>query len=216
MQRENTRILFEYWNELRGNRSAPERREIEPTKIRQALSSTFILEAQDDGEFNFRLAGSHLCSSYCRELKNRSFNNLWQQKDRDAIGTLIHAVTDDCAVALVTFEATTETNNHLTYETILLPLSNNGTTQSRILGSMQAFDEPYWLGAHPVLEQRISGLRLIWPNDLNSDEFKMPAPRSEFTFGQTGEGDLTGVPARIHGRQARRYSHLAVIDGGRN
>lgn len=217
MQRESSRILFDYWNELRGERQAPERREIEPTRIRMALSNTFILEAADRNDFNFRLAGSHLCSAYCRELKNRSFVNLWQQKDRDAITTLIRAVTDDCAVALVTFEGTTSSNNRLAFETILLPLAHNGSTQTRLLGAMSAFDEPYWFGAQPMMEQKITGLRLIWPDDLKREEFS-PRPY-EPVFGMVNSGfsgGISGVPAKVHGNNARRYQHLAVIDGGRN
>lgn len=215
MQSESTRILFDYWNELREGRNAPERREIEPTRIRSALSNTFILEAIETGEFSFRLAGSHLCSAYCRELKNRSFSTLWHDKDRDAIGTLIRAVTDDSAVALVTFEGTTANNNKMSFELVLLPISHNGTTQTRLLGGLSGFDEPYWFGAQPILEQRITGLRLIWPDDLNQPQF---TPRE--TYGDVAvvggtQAEFTGIPAKIHGRDARRYNHLAVIDGGR-
>ncbi len=223
MQRESTKILFNYWNEIRGSRSAPERKDVEPTKIRQALGNTFILESRenlDDGEFAFRLAGSHLCSAYCRELKARSFSKLWHKRDRDAINTLIKAVTEDHAVALVTFEGTSSSANKMTFETILLPLRHNGSSSNRILGAMSAMDEPYWFGAQPIVEQRITGLRLIWPDDFAARE----------SFGQT-PGQLRGIAmgehnppgarhapvlSRVHGVDARRYAHLSVIDGGRN
>ena len=93
MQKKSTKTLYDYWNKLRGSRSAPERRSIEPTAIRDALAYTFILEASGDDDFAFRLAGSHLCAAYCRELKSRPFSSLWSQKDGDAIATLMRAVT---------------------------------------------------------------------------------------------------------------------------
>ena len=83
MQKASTKALYDYWNGLRGTRSAPDRRDIDPTRIREALSSTFILELSDRGEFDFRLAGSHICAAYARELKGRSFSRLWHQRDRD-------------------------------------------------------------------------------------------------------------------------------------
>lgn len=217
MQLSATKILFNYWNNLRGSRSAPERRNVDPTKIRTALSNTFILEADQAQGFSFRLAGSHLCSAYCRELKARPYLNLWHLKDRDAVATLIKAVTDDHAVALVNFEGTTATAKKISFETILLPLRHNGASNIRILGSMASQDEPYWFGAQPILEQRITGLRLIWPDDQGL----------QGVFGDLGSpfvpeigtgplGAATSVPATVHGINARRYAHLAVIDGGRN
>lgn len=216
MQRASTRILFDYWNELRGSRGAPERKDVDPTRIRQALSNTFILESDDGVDFRFRLAGSHLCSTYCRELKGRPFSKLWHDKDRDAIGTLIRAVTEDFAVALVTFEGTTSANDRMSFESILLPLRHNGTSMARILGGMSAMDEPYWFGAHPVLEQRITGLRLIWPDDLSpGDNLAAFNAEMEADVAVAGDASITAVPARVHGREARRYQHLAVLDGGR-
>ena len=95
MQKTSTKTLFDYWNTLRGARSAPDRRDIDPAQIKSALANTFILELDERNEFSFRLAGSHLCAAYARELKGRSFTQLWHPRDRDAMGTLIRAVTAD-------------------------------------------------------------------------------------------------------------------------
>src|SRR5690348_7841405 len=156
MQKESTKALYEYWNALRGSRSAPDRRDIDPTKIRSALTNTFILEFNDASEYDFRLAGSHICAAYARELKGRSFTRLWHPRDRDAMDTLIRAVTEDHAVALITFSGMTAINTRMSVETILLPIRHNGSTQTRMLGAMTALDEPYWFGVQPVVEQRIT------------------------------------------------------------
>lgn len=214
MRKPSTRELFNYWNELRGTRSAPERRDIDPTRIRHALANTFILEAVD-GDFRFRLAGSHLCSVYCRELKGRSFVKLWHDRDRDAIETLIKAVTDDHAVSLVTFSGTAQSNSNLSFETILLPLRHNGTTNSRIIGALTAMDEPYWLGLHPILEQRISGLRLIWPDDHAADLGNEDLSAGLGTRVSPFASKVVEMP-RPSTAGRRRYAHLAVIDGGKH
>lgn len=217
MQMKSSNTLFDYWNQLRGARSAPERRNIDPTCIRDALAYTFILESKGDERFNFRLAGSHLCSSYCRELRSRSFSELWNERDRDAIGTLVRAVTDDHAVAVVTFQGTTDTGTSMRFEMVLLPLNHNGASNTRILGAMTAIDVPYWFGSQPITDQRISGLRLIWPDDVQTQ-----APERDLSAAVGNDiawnnPDVThGTPAKIHGLNARRYGHLAVLDGGRN
>ena len=170
MQKASTKTLYNYWTKLRGSRSAPDRRDIDPTPIREALASTFILELNERNEFDFRLAGSHICAAYARELKGRSFTRLWHLRDRDAIDTLIRAVTEDHAVALVTFQGTSSVHSRIAMETILLPIRQNGITSTRLLGAMTAIEEPYWFGTQPIMEQRITGLRLIWPDDLSIED----------------------------------------------
>jgi hypothetical protein len=220
MQKNSTKALYDYWNSLRGARSAPDRRDIDPARIKSALSNTFILELNDSDEYSFRLAGSHLCSAYARELKGRSFNNLWHPRDRDAIETLIRAVTEDHAVALVTFQGTTPIHSKASFETILLPIRHNGSTSSRLLGAMTAMDVPYWFGVQPIMEQRITGLRLIWPDEVAAGglaaDIAASLAEDVAALAPTGTGSgLTPMAAMVYGRAARRYAHLAVIDGGR-
>jgi hypothetical protein len=216
MQKTSTRQLYDYWNSIRGARSAPDRKDIDPTRIREALANTFILELDESDKFSFRLAGSHLCTSYCRELKGRSFSGLWHERDQDALDTLIRAVTEDHAVALVTFQGMTALHTKVNFETILLPLRHNGSTHTRLLGAMTAVEEPYWLGVQPVMEQRITGLRLIWPDDVALEDSVRDVAAS---VGHHGGFDShvapAAMPAVVYGRTARRYAHLAVIDGGR-
>lgn len=218
MQKTSTKTLYDYWNKLRGSRSAPDRRDIDPTQIREALANTFILELNDRSEFDFRLAGSHICAAYARELKGRSFSRLWHQRDRDAMDTLIRAVTEDHAVALVTFQATNAVHARMSVEAILLPIRHNGVTSSRLLGAMTAIEQPYWFGVQPVMEQRITGLRLIWPDDLSIEDMARDIAASvdnDVVAMAAGQGAPTPMAATVYGRSARRYAHLAVIDGGR-
>lgn len=218
MQKTSTKTLYDYWNTLRGARSAPDRRDIDPTRIRGALANTFILELTETNEFDFRLAGSHLCSAYARELKGRSFTRLWHQRDREAMDTLVRAVTEDHAAALVTFEGTTAIHTKVQMETLLLPVRHNGSTGTRLLGAMTAIEEPYWFGVQPILEQRITGLRLIWPDDVSTSELNRDvatAVPAEMVYA-SGESHMPiPMQATVFGRSARRYAHLAVIDGGR-
>jgi hypothetical protein len=217
MQMPSTKTLYSYWNTIRGSRSAPDRRDIDPTRIREALANTFILELEDKERFSFRLAGSHLCTAYCRELKGRSFSALWHDRDGDAMETLIRAVTEDHAVALVTFQGTTALQTRVSFETILMPLRHNGSTHTRILGAMSALDDPYWLGVQPILEQRITGLRLIWPDELNAEDDVREVMSSVVNdIGFAPSTPSPALPTTVYGRSARRYAHLAVIDGGRS
>lgn len=219
MQKTSTKTLFDYWNNLRGARSAPDRRDIDPARIKGALASTFILELDSGNEFSFRLAGSHLCSAYARELKGRSFTKLWHSRDRDAMDTLIRAVTEDHAVALITFQGSTPQHTKTTFETILLPIRHNGSTGTRLLGSMTALETPYWFGVQPIMEQRITGLRLIWPDETTPEDMARDIATSianDVAYdAEVAVAPVVPMAATVFGRAARRYAHLAVIDGGR-
>lgn len=218
MQKSSTRTLFNYWNSLRGARSAPDRRDIDPARIKNALANTFILERDESDEFSFRLAGSHICSAYARELKGRSFTRLWHARDRDALETLIRAVTEDHAVALVTFEGKTPIHTKAGFETILLPIKHGGTTTGRILGALTAIETPYWFGVQPIMEQRITGLRLIWPDEALPAEMAREVATSVANDVVSMAAPIAmpaPLSATVYGRAARRYAHLAVIDGGR-
>ncbi len=47
MKHPTSRMLFSYWDSLRGDRAAPERGEIEPGAIRHILAETFILDLSE-------------------------------------------------------------------------------------------------------------------------------------------------------------------------
>ena len=62
MKHSTSRMLFSYWDALRGERAAPERSEIEPGEIRHILADTFILEIGPD-----RRATRYLCCESARQ-----------------------------------------------------------------------------------------------------------------------------------------------------
>src|SRR5690606_8611699 len=103
MMQDGSLALFQYWNRLRGGRTAPRRIEIEPADIKTLLADTFILERDARGRTVFRLAGTRLCATYGKELKGHSFPSLWAGKDQDMAGRLVRHALEDGNVALVTF-----------------------------------------------------------------------------------------------------------------
>ncbi len=200
-----SRELFEYWNRVRGNEPAPPRSAIEPSDLRRVLPDTFILEVNDREHYAVRLAGTRVCSVYCRELKGTNLLDLWQAEDRSAIATLAAAVSEDGAAAVVTVDVRTARNQDVACEMILLPLRHGGMAFERILGSMAALERPHWLGSQPVVRQTITSLRLIWPQEApqffrRRTDPPAPPPSAPITFP---------VP------NSRRRRHLFVVDGGK-
>jgi hypothetical protein len=210
MKHSASRELFAYWNRVRGAERAPHRGDIEPSDIRRVLADTFILEVVDREHFTVRLAGTRVCSIYCRELKGTNFFDLWRADDRSAMQTLAAAVTEDGAAAVVTLEGRTARDQELVSELILLPLRHTGPTFDRVLGSLSVLERPYWLGNEPVDRQSIASLRLIWPDETP-------------TFGRrkTDQPSVLRPVASTPGvipmplPNSRRRGHLFVVDGGK-
>jgi len=214
MKHSASRELFEYWNRVRGSERAPHRGAIEPSDIRRVLADTFILEVVDRENYMVRLAGTRVCSIYCRELKGTNFFDLWRADDRSAMQTLAAAVSEDGAAAVVTVEAKTARDQEVAAELILLPLRHNGPTFDRVLGSLAVMEKPYWLGNEAVERQSIASLRLIWPDENPQYGRRKNDRPAAAQPGRPAMGPRPGVIA-MPLPNSRRRGHLFVVDGGK-
>src|SRR5271167_4826162 len=151
MKHTASRELYAYWEERRGGRAAPERADIEPGAIRQALSDTFILElgAAADGH-SFRLAGTRVCALFGRELKGESFIDLWDLGSRGPIADLLAISTDESVGTVAGVTAHSTTGEPLELELLLLPLGMRRPRLARTIGVLAPLKPPAWLGASPI------------------------------------------------------------------
>ncbi len=203
MKQATSRELYEYWDRVRRGRPAPRRSDIEPSDIRRILADTFILEVAGRENYIIRLAGTRICSLFCREMKGGNFLDLWSVEDRNAMATLGTAVAEDAAGAVVTFTATTSGNHSLTAELLMLPLSHSGERYDRVLGAISPLERPYWVGSEPIVSQTVVSLRMIWPNE-----------RPHF-MRRASDRPETGVVIPFALDNRRRHRHLVVLDGGK-
>jgi hypothetical protein len=93
MKHASSMQVFDYWNERRGDRMAPERGDIEPGQIRRALGDTFILGQDSQGKHRFRLAGTRTCALFGNELKGADFTTLWAEAERPKLLEWLTAAT---------------------------------------------------------------------------------------------------------------------------
>jgi hypothetical protein len=150
MKQRVTRVLFEYWDALRGSRPAPSRGDLDPGAIRSCLANTFVLSFAPEQGHSFRIAGTSLCASFGSELTGTPFDRLWTAEQRPAVCDLIGNVTEslDGMVASVTgHNADAET---VDLEMILLPLSGADGRTGLVLGALAVAAAPYWLGTRPL------------------------------------------------------------------
>ena len=191
------RQVFEYWDRLRGDRSAPDRREIEPFDISSALGDILMLDT-DSGEAKVRLAGSRLTAAMASNPCAVPFMSLWEASNRKRIGELLdHAVACPSGI-LMKFAMHTTSERHVEGEAVLLPLRLDGGNIRRLLGAVSFVDQPYWLG---------------------TDIFSHFSLVTSAIFPTRSDVTLTPRFARNHpvfdrAEPRRRFKHLAIYDGG--
>jgi hypothetical protein len=190
MKHAASRSLFAYWNALKGERTAPERSEIDPVAIRDILADTFVCEVDEDGGHPFRLAGTRLCGLFGRELKGRGFASLWDP-GRTAVGAreaarLVQAVLAESRGVVAGLQGTTRGLKVLDLELLILPLRHAGKTHSRLLGCLSPSQPAPWAGLDPVVQLDLTSLRVIRDGDatgleptLRPDEPQAPPPPPE-------------------------------------
>ncbi|MEJ2433015.1 MAG: PAS domain-containing protein [Pseudolabrys sp.] len=161
MKHPTTRAVFDYWNRRRGSRPAPERGEIEPADIRQALGDTFMLAADFIDTWRFRLAGTRICALFCREIKGEAFAELWAAANRKAIEELAAVVEEERVGAVAGLIGRSAEGHVAELEMLLLPLAHSGHARIRALGVLAPTVSLYWLGVTPVEELELMTLRHI-------------------------------------------------------
>ena len=199
MRHDNSKKLFMYWNRVRGDRAAPGRDEIEPVNFQDILGDTFIVELDPQCRtFNFRLAGTRLCSAHTRELKGESFLSMWSEQDTQAVYNRVKNVINKCEPCIITYVS--KASDHLTvnYEMLLLPLTLDSGDTNRILGIASPFEIPMWLGSVPLQQNKIKFTR---PLETDAAKIQITAPPLAMDNPSQETAD-------------KKVGHLTLIEGG--
>jgi hypothetical protein len=161
MRHPSIRELFDYWNERRGARPAPERDDIEPFAIRRVLADAFLLALNPVKGHPFRLAGTRICALFGREVKGVSFLDLFALHARYEMGDLIDIVAQE-SVGLIASASELKPPEHASpLELLLLPLAPDGRTDACLLGALAPHASSGWLGSRAA----------------RFDAWKVPLPR---------------------------------------
>ena len=180
MKHPSNRELFNYWNERRGERLAPERADIEPAAIRHVLGDTFVTEMSGSENHLFRIAGTRLCALFGRELKAESFLKLWSRTAQTAIRELLAVVMDEKVGVVASATGTTADDilAPINLELLLLPLAFRSRNEARVMGALAPMAAPYWLGAKAIGPLTLGAFRHIGAAaDASAPLFKAAAGR---------------------------------------
>jgi hypothetical protein len=201
MRHKTTQALYAYWNEMRGERIAPQRLEIQPARIGAVLPDTFILERCDSRTYRYRLAGTRVCACFGMELRSLNFLDRWTPGDRALLEEHLAAITETGRAGVFTGEALGIKGPAATFEIVILPLVHTGNAIDRYLCAISVFDEPGWLGDEPIRRMRLGAAEAIWP-------------RGQSLAAVSGNQEPL-LPHVRHGRIVRQQRRqFRVYDGG--
>jgi hypothetical protein len=178
MKTNSCRALFEYWNERRGSRAAPERGDLEPGAIRQLLGDSFMIAVDAPAGYPLRLAGTRMCALFCREIKGLPFQDLFDTDGRVEIGDLIRVVTREASPIVAGVTARSDDDLPAAdLELLLLPLYQRGRRDLRMLGLLVPVAVPYWLGARAVDQLELGAWRHLLPPAAPAPTLRPPPNR---------------------------------------
>lgn len=192
MKHATSRMLFAYWDALRGERAAPERGDVQPGALRHVLADTFVLGHDGDAPPAFRLAGTRISALFCRDLKGQPFHALFPPDGRTEADAMVKLACDDSVGLVIGLRGLNENRSELPLEMLLLPLRHRGRTHARLLGALSPATLPAWAGLVPLASLEVRSLRVV-------------QPRREAERG----GDM------LPPHPARRRTMFVVHEGGR-
>jgi hypothetical protein len=191
-----SRALFRYWEKVRGERSAPDRRDIDLKEIREIVRWLCILEREPVRQcYRWRLAGTGICRIFGRELTGDSVFRQWDRFEQQMLSGMLDQVIGTLQPSVSRIRAVTLSGEQLGLELIALPMLPERGMVPHIFGALIPFREPDWLGADPLTSFSLSAVKVIWTE---------PIP------GEAGPAaDLKPRSAR-----GRTIVPFQVIDGG--
>jgi hypothetical protein len=204
MKQRTSQVLYAYWNDVRGDRMAPRRFEIEPSRIAAILPETFILERLTAETFRFRLAGTRICEQLGIELRGTDFLDLWTGEDRDLVQRDLATLARQGGAGLLEAEALTASGQGVRLELLLLPLVHTQNSVDRLLGALSPIDAPAWLGTERATRYRLLRHEVIWPDGR---------PHSLIERNHQAPFHATIQTARLVRSDRRQFR---VYDGGRS
>jgi hypothetical protein len=204
MRHLTTKALFDYWNEVRQNRLAPHRFDIEPGRIAQHLPDALILERESAEEFRFRLAGTRLCEHFGATLRGKRLCEIFSPDETRLLSSNLSVMARQGAVGLFHVQSSAEDGCDGVAELLLMPLLHTQKSVDRYLGAWSFEDALTKHAGVPFSHHSILDYELIWPRGRPS--FSCHLPRH----------DPPTVTEFRHSRIVRSdRRHFRVYEGGK-
>lgn len=211
MKLHTTKYLYEYWNDLRGLKSAPNRKDLDPNLLKEILPNLFLLDRLSPEDYNFRLAGTKTCGIFGEELRDQNFLDLWNQNDRDSFKSLLETLTEQGAAIVCGLKGRSG-DDDVMFEFLALPLFHaQSNICSSVIGSFGYENEVETSYKLPITNIEMMSLRVIWPVEKT---LSLPQTRpAKSSLLQVVIDEAEDATSQVD--FLRRRAQFKVIQGGK-
>ncbi len=157
-----SRMLFRYWEAVRGEMSAPPRDWLDLRQIRMLVPSLFMIERKEGQGFMWRLAGSRVCNLWGLELTGRPAFADGERGERNKISRLFDGVIDAHQPFVLTFHLRSESGFTIAAELVGTPLRARHGETTYVFGTVMPFREVKWSRNERVTSFEVAATRCIW------------------------------------------------------
>jgi hypothetical protein len=129
--------LHRYWNDIRGDRPMPRRADIHPEDIRTLLPNVVLIDVQPDPlRLRYRLIGTEITRTMQRDSTGKYYDEIYAPDLlADIYKTFRYLIAHKAPIR--TFgTAFYPDKNYYSYETLNLPLGDDGATINMVLGML--------------------------------------------------------------------------------
>jgi hypothetical protein len=138
---EITREFLNYWTSKLAGREMPSRADIDPLEITSILPHTGLVAIEEDPRRYFwRLVGTHITTATGRDHTGRYFDELYPPMLLKDISSLYARVVEQRFPIRHYGVTTFAEKNHLKYESLLMPLSSDGTRVEMVFAGIHYMD----------------------------------------------------------------------------
>lgn len=147
---DSTRLLLQHWRTLMEPGKLPSRTQIDPSHLKQVLPTIWLCDYEREADrFRYRITGEKVAKRFSHKLSKHYLDDNTDPDYYPRVHRYYRSVIDSPAVLYIYGRLYSETQNPLHGERILLPLANDGTIASGLVGataeiiSMQSTESPY-------------------------------------------------------------------------
>jgi hypothetical protein len=130
--------VFDYWQQKRGARAMPARRDIEPTELVAVLPHLMLVDVEEGPRFRYRLFGTAVAEAFGSDPTNRFIDEVMVGAYK---GFLLGLYNDLLVSKKPVYSTSIYGGQHegqLWTQRLMLPLSSDGTNVDKVL-AIQVF-----------------------------------------------------------------------------
>ena len=135
------RQLFAYWNDKRGTRRLPSRKDISPAEIPKLLPHLMMVDvAETLGDFRYRLFGTSVCQGFGWDRTGVRFAELPNIENYEEVYEGYWQTYDQAIPVYFPGRIVSKEMHFISYSRLTLPLSSDDKVVDQILGGCVFFE----------------------------------------------------------------------------